>query len=104
MSIPLTNFSELLPHIARLAIILFVALLADRLLRSAVNRSVKPDATQAKSAPKTVEQEHGFAESICRAGSAVVWVIAVMTALPEFVISAMPAAVMGGATILAVVI
>jgi small-conductance mechanosensitive channel len=102
MSIPLTTVFDVLPHALHLVLILVVALIAKRLLRSATNKLARPAAAPLKGAQQKDQQSRKFAESIYRVGSGLLWMAAVLTALPEFGISALPGALLGGAAILGI--
>src|SRR5260370_23272271 len=79
---------------------LVLAWLCNGLLRRATSRLVQPAASQGRAAQGREQQTRALADGIYGAGSAIVWVIAVLTALPEFGISALPAAAMLGAALL----
>src|SRR5260370_33673863 len=81
--------------------ILVLALLCNRLLRRATSRLVQPAASQGRAAQAREQQTRALADGIYGAGSALVWVIAVLAALPEFGISALPAAAVVGAALAA---
>src|SRR5260370_9286147 len=80
--------------------ILVLALLCNRLLRRATSRLVQPAASQGRAAQAREQQTRALADGVYGAGSAIVWGIAVLTALPGFGISALPAAPGLGAALL----
>lgn len=101
MSSPFTHFFDFtIPNALHLAGILVLALICIRLLRAASNKLVKPAATQSKGAQQREQQARALADKIYGAGCRMIWVVAVLTALPEFGISALPGVVIAGATIL----
>jgi len=103
MSSPFTQIYDFtIPNLLHLAGILVVALLAQRLLRSATDELVKPGGAQTKGAQQHREQHtRALADGVYAGGSKIIWVVAALTALPEFGISAWPGLVILGATILA---
>src|SRR6201984_3535928 len=101
MSSPFTQFFDFtIPNVMHLAGILVLALLCIRLLRAASNKLIKPAATQSKGAQQREQQTRGLADKIQGAGCRIIWVVAALTALPEFGISALPGVVIAGAAIL----
>jgi moderate conductance mechanosensitive channel len=102
MSSPLTltNSVTFMIYGLHLVAIFVLALICLRLLRGATNRMVKPAATQTKVSQQREQQTRAFADKLYSIGSRVIWILAVVTALPEFGISALPAAVVAGAIIL----
>jgi moderate conductance mechanosensitive channel len=111
MSSPFIPTSEAnLMTVLHLVVILVLALIAVRLLRGATNKLVKPAGTQTPPATQTKgsqqkeqereQQTRALADKVYGAGSKLIWILAVLTALPEFGISALPAAAIAGATIL----
>ena len=101
MSSPFTQFFDFtIPNVLHLAGILVLALLCIRLLRAASNKLIKPAATQSKGAQQREQQTRALADKIHGAGCRIIWVVAALTALPEFGISALPGVVIAGAAIL----
>jgi small-conductance mechanosensitive channel len=106
MSSPLTlsNSLNLMIYGLHFAAIFVLALICIRLLRSATNKMVKRATSQTKgSQQKEQEREQqtrAFADKLYSIGSGVIWILAVLTALPELGISALPGALIAGATIL----
>jgi small-conductance mechanosensitive channel len=101
MSSPPTHFFDFaIPNALHLAGIFVLALICIRLLRAMTNQLVKPAATQTKVALQREQQTHAVANRIYGAGSQLIWVVAALTALPEFGVSALPGVVIAGATIL----
>src|SRR6267378_7499461 len=101
MSSPLTHFFDFtIPNLLHLAGILVLALICIRLLRGATNKLIKPAATQTKASQQREQQTRELAEKAYSAGSKVVWIVVVLTTLPEFGISALPGIVITGVVIL----
>jgi small conductance mechanosensitive channel len=101
MSSPLTHFYDFtIPNVLHLAGIFVLALICIRLLRGATNKLIKAAAAQTKAAQQREQQTRELAEKAYSAGSKVVWIVAVLTALPEFGISALPGIVITGVVIL----
>jgi small conductance mechanosensitive channel len=101
MSSPFTHFFDFtIPNALHLAGILVLALICMRLLRAASNKLVKPAATQSKGAQQREQQARALADKIYGAGCQMIWVVAALTALPEFGINALPGVVIAGAMIL----
>src|SRR5258707_9687153 len=101
MSSPFNHFLDFtVPNTLPLAGILVLALICIRLLRAATNKLVRPAATQSKGAQQREQQTRALADKIYGTGSQVIWIVAALTALPEFGISALPGVVIAGATIL----
>jgi moderate conductance mechanosensitive channel len=87
-----------------LAGILILALICIRLLRSATNILAKPAAPQAKGAKQQESQTQALADQAYGVGRQVIWIVAALTALPEFGISALPAVLIASAAILALIV
>jgi moderate conductance mechanosensitive channel len=101
MSSPFTHFFDFtIPNALHLAGILVLALICMRLLRAAANKLVKPAATQTKGAQQREQQTRTWADKVYSTGCQVIWIVSVLTALPEFGISALPGVVITGAMIL----
>jgi moderate conductance mechanosensitive channel len=101
MSSPFTHiFDFTIPNALHLAGILVLALICMRLLRAASNKLVRPAAAQSKGAQQREEQTRDLADKVYRGGCQVIWTVAVLTALPEFGVSALPGVMIGGAIIL----
>ena len=101
MSSPLTHFLDFtLSNALHLAGIFVLALISVRLLRGTTSKLVKPAASQTKASQLREQQTQGFAEALYGIGSRLILILAVLTALPEFGISALPAVVVAGVTIL----
>ena len=100
MSSPFTHFLDFtLSDALHLAGIFVLALICIRLLRSATEKIVKPAPTQTKGSQQREQQTRALADKLYGIGSRLIWILAVLTALPEFGISALPAAAIAGATI-----
>lgn len=80
-----------------LAGIFLLAVLCDRLLRRGANRLMKPPTSTGRAAQAREEQTRALADGIYRVGRKMVWLVAVLTALPELGISALPAVAVIGA-------
>jgi small-conductance mechanosensitive channel len=65
------------------------------------NLLIKPAALQTRMAQAREQQTRELAGTLYNAGSKIVWVVAVLTALPEFGISVLPAVALGGLALLA---
>jgi small-conductance mechanosensitive channel len=101
MSSPTIHFLDFtLSNALHLALIVALGLVCVRLIRTVSSRLVRPASGQTKGAQLREQQTQAFAKLVNSAGSSLVWVIAVLTALPEFGISALPGVVIAGATIL----
>ena len=101
MSSPLTHLLDFtLSNALHLAGIFVLALISVRLLRGTTSKLVKPAASQTKASQLREQQTQGFAEALYGIGSRLILILAVLTALPEFGISALPAVVVAGVTIL----
>ena len=106
MSSPFTHFLDFtIANALHLAGILILALICLRLLRGAANKLVKPASSQAKAAPPSARQREAqtqaLADKLYGIGRQIIWIVAALTALPEFGISPLPAAVIAGCSILA---
>src|ERR1700737_518833 len=101
MSSPLTHFFDFtIPNALHLAGILVLALICLRLLRAATGNLVKRATTEAEGAQQREQQTRALADKVYGAGSQLIWVVAALTALPEFGISPLPGVVVAGAAIL----
>jgi len=110
MSSPLTHFLDFtIANALHLAGILILTLLCLRLLRAAANKLVKPASSQAKAAQQAARQAgqqreaqtQAVANNVYSVGRQIIWIVAGLTALPEFGISPLPAVVIAGCSILA---
>ena len=79
-----------------LVLILFVALLLNRFLRALTGLLVKPAATTARVAQAREQQTRNLARVLYTAASAVVWIVALLTALDKIGINPAPALLVGG--------
>jgi small conductance mechanosensitive channel len=79
-----------------------VALLVNRFLRVMTNLLVKPAATQARAAQVREQQTRTLAGVLYSAGSKVVWVIALLTALDKVGINPTPALTLAGLASIAI--
>jgi small-conductance mechanosensitive channel len=101
MSSPLTAWFNLtIPSALHLLGILVLALLLNHLLRRFTNSLIKPAGSQARVAQAREQQTRTLASTLYSAGSKMVWSVAVLTALPEFGISVVPAVVLTGVLLL----
>jgi small-conductance mechanosensitive channel len=102
MSSPFGNlFGFTLLNALHVAFVLVLALVCNRLLRRATGRLVQPaTGSPARAAQAREQQTRALADGIYGAGSAIVWVIAALTALPEFGISPLPGATVLSAAVL----
>jgi small-conductance mechanosensitive channel len=102
MSSPFTHFLDFtIANALHLAGILVLALICVRLLRGATNKLVRPAVTHAKGGQQREAQTRAIAERVYATGRLIIWIVAALTALPEFGISAIPAVVVAGAALLA---
>jgi small conductance mechanosensitive channel len=110
MSSPFTHFLDFtIANALHLAGILILALICVRLLRGAANKLVKLASPQTKTAQQAARptgqqreaQTKALADKVYGIGRQVIWMVAALTALPEFGISAWPAVVIAGCSILA---
>jgi moderate conductance mechanosensitive channel len=102
MSSPFTAwFNFTIPTALHLFGILILALLLNHLLRRVTNSLIKPAASQARLAQTREQQTRMLASTLYSAGSKLVLGVAVLTALPEFGISVLPAVVLAGLLLLA---
>jgi len=102
MSSPLNSWLNIAIFPAlHLLIILLVALVLNRFLRRFTAALVKPAALQTRAAQAHEQHARGVADAIYHVGSTLVWLMALMTALPEFGVAAWPGVALGGLAILA---
>jgi small conductance mechanosensitive channel len=111
MSSPLTHFLDFtIANALHLAGILILALISIRLLRAAANKLVKPAGSQGKAGQQSARQAEqqrqaqtqAVADKVYGIGRQIIWIVAGLTALPEFGISPLPAVVIAGSCILAI--
>jgi moderate conductance mechanosensitive channel len=76
--------------------IFVIALLLNRFLRLMTNLTIKQAATQTRSAQVREQQTRTLAGVLYGAGSKIVWVVAVLTALPRVGINPFPALTLAG--------
>jgi small-conductance mechanosensitive channel len=79
-----------------LAAIFLIALLANRFLRVVTNLIVKPAATQSRTAQVREQQTRTLAGVLYSAGSKVVWLVALLTAVDKVGINPTPALTLAG--------
>jgi small-conductance mechanosensitive channel len=110
MSSPLTHFLDFtIANVLHLAGIVLLALICVRLLRGAANKLVQRASTPGKTPQQVAQQRvqqreaerQALADKVYGTGRQVIWIAATLTALPEFGISPLPAAVIVGCSILA---
>jgi small-conductance mechanosensitive channel len=102
MSSPLNSWLNIAIFPAlHLLIILIVALVLNRLLRGFTNALVRPAAAQTRAAQSHEQQSRGVADALYHVGSKLVWLVALLTVLPEFGIAAWPGVALGGLALLA---
>src|SRR5260370_9608136 len=90
-----------LPHALRLIGIFAVALVLNRLLRAVTNLVINHASAQNRPAQLREQQTRTLAGVLYGAGSRVVWVVALLTALSVFKINILPAVTLAGPAILA---
>ena len=78
-----------------------LALILARLLRGATALLRKPPAAQTRAAQQREQQTRSLAAAIYSLGSGLIWGAALLTALPEFGISTLPAVALAAAAVLA---
>jgi moderate conductance mechanosensitive channel len=101
MSSPFTHFFDFtIPTALHLAGILVFALICLRLLKAATRKLVKSAAVQTKGAQQRELQTRALADNIYGIGSQLIWVVAALTALPEFGINPLPGVVIAGVSML----
>ena len=92
MSSPLNSWLNIAIFPAlHLLVILIVALVLNRLLRGFTKALVKPAAAQTRAAQAHEQQSRVVADVLEHAGTKLVWLVALLSALPEFGIAAWPA-------------
>jgi len=79
-----------------LVLILFVALLLNRFLRALTGLLVKPATTTARVAQVREQQTRNLARVLYTAASAVVWIVALLTALDKIGVNPAPALLIAG--------
>ena len=89
------------PNVLRLVGILLIALVLNRLLRALTHLIIKPAATQTRQSQLREQQTRTLAGIVYSAGSKIVWLIALLTALNEFKINILPAVTFAGLASLA---
>jgi small-conductance mechanosensitive channel len=101
MSSPFAQWLSLsIPVALRILAILFLALLANRLLRGITNLLIKPAASQSRLAQAHEQHTRALAGILQSTGTKIVWALAILTSLPEFGVSVLPAAAIVGLTML----
>jgi small conductance mechanosensitive channel len=102
MSSPFTSwFGFTIPNALHVVAIPVLALLLNRFLRQMTNMLIKPAESQARLAQAREQQTRELAGTLYSTGSKIVWGVAVLTALPEFGISVLPAVTLAGLALLA---
>jgi moderate conductance mechanosensitive channel len=94
-------FDLAFPNFLHLLGILVIALVLNRLLRAVTKLLVKPATTQTRAAQHREQQTRTLAGVLYGAGSKIVWVVAILTALHEFNIDVTPAVTLAGLASLA---
>jgi moderate conductance mechanosensitive channel len=101
MSSPFTwLFNFTIPNALHLLAILILALLLNRFLRGITNALVKPAASPSRAAQAREQHTRALADTLYHVGSRIVWLVAILTALPEFGISVLPAVIVLGLALL----
>jgi moderate conductance mechanosensitive channel len=101
MSSPFTSwFNFTISNALHILLIIVLALMLIRFLRKITNSLIKPASSQTRAAQAHEQQTRDLAGALYRSGSKVVWGIALLTALPEFGISVLPAVVVAGLALL----
>ena len=91
-----------LPHALRLIGIFVIALVLNRLLRAVSNLVIKQASTPGRPAQLREQQTRTLAGVLYGAGSRIVWVVALLTALSVFKINILPAVTLAGLASLAI--
>jgi moderate conductance mechanosensitive channel len=100
MSSPLTPWLPFtIANALHLAAICILGLLLTWLLRAATKALVKPAATPTRAAQAHEQQTRTLVDTLYKSGSGLVWLVALLTALPEFGISVIPAVAFAAAII-----
>jgi small conductance mechanosensitive channel len=92
----------LLPGALHLLVIIFIALVVNRVLRALTNLVIKRAAAQTRPAQLREQQTRTLAGILYSTGSKIVWVVALLTALSEFHIDIRAAVTLAGLASLAV--
>jgi moderate conductance mechanosensitive channel len=101
MSSPFTSWlSFTILNALHLLAILVVALLLNRFFREMTNLLIKPAASQTRVAQAREQQTRERANTLYHVASRIVWAAALLTALPEFGISPLPAVLLAGLALL----
>jgi moderate conductance mechanosensitive channel len=101
MSSPFTSlFNFTISNALHVLAILVLALLLNRFLRGLTNALIKPAASPSRAAQAREQQTRALADTLYGTGSKIVWAVAILTALPEFGISVLPAVVLAGLAVL----
>src|SRR5258708_38896617 len=91
-----------LPHALRLLGIFVIALVLNRLLRAVTNLVIKQASAQNRPAQLREQQTRTLAGVLYGAGSKIVWVVALLTAVREFNIDITAAGTLSGPRSLAI--
>jgi moderate conductance mechanosensitive channel len=94
-------FDLAIPYFLRLLGILIIALILNRLLRAVTKILIKPATSQTRTAQHREQQTRTLAGVLYGAGSKIVWVVAILTALSAFNIDPLPAVTLAGLASLA---
>ena len=89
------------PNALHLLEIFVVALILNRILRVAANLLIKPATADTRVAKTREQQTRTLASVLYSTGNKVIWVVAVLTALPELGINVTPVAALAGLASLA---
>lgn len=100
-SLPTHWFEFAVPNAIHLILIFLFALLGNRLLLNLADSFVLPPESPARTGRLRDQQKHA-ADVLHRLISAIVWGIAMLTALPELGISPLPASVLGASLVIAI--
>jgi moderate conductance mechanosensitive channel len=102
MSSPFTAWSNFsFANVLHLAAILVIAVILNRLLRVLTKLVIRPASSQSRAAQSREQQTRTVAGVLYSAGSKIVWVVAILTALTEFGINVTPVAALAGLASLA---
>lgn len=102
MNESLTNWSAaVLPAVARVAAVLVIAIILNRLLKLVTRRLVTMAGTQTRAALLREQQTRTLAGLLYSAGTAVIFAVAILMLLPEFGVNVTPIAAAAGLASLA---
>lgn len=103
MSSPFTQWLDFtIPNATHILLIVVVALSLTRLLSTVTSRLVQPASSQTRAAQAHERHTRALAAALYRVGRIAIWVVALITTLPEFGINILPMVVLAGLVVFAV--